>query len=98
MNEGSLVAAEDFCSHHGIEISFLQSLNEYGMVHLVTVEEKGFIPEEELGEVESLLHLYYDLEINLEGIDAIKNLLQRLHRMDQELTALRNRLRLYENG
>ncbi len=44
-----------------------------------------------------IIRLYYELDINLEGIEAIIHLLQRIDTHQQEeIIALRNRLRLYE--
>ena len=43
------------------------------------------------------MHLYYELDINLEGIETINYLLQRIDSMHDEIRSLRNNLRLYEN-
>jgi hypothetical protein len=46
--------------------------------------------------LEKIVRLYYDLDINIEGIDAVINLLQRMEDMQHEIVLLKNRLRLYE--
>jgi DNA-binding transcriptional MerR regulator len=56
------------------------------------------VDAEHLPDVERILHLHQELDINLEGIDAILQLLKRLEKAEQEMAALRNRLRLYEGG
>jgi hypothetical protein len=38
------------------------------------------------------MHLHQDLDINLEGIDAISHLLKRMHDMQRELNMLKNKL------
>lgn len=43
------------------------------------------------------MRLHYDLEINIEGIDAIYNLLEQVNSLRKEITTLNNRLRLYED-
>jgi hypothetical protein len=43
------------------------------------------------------VRLHYDLDINLEGIEAITYLLNRVKNMQAEIIALKNRLRLYED-
>jgi hypothetical protein len=40
--------------------------------------------------------LYHELHINIEGIDAIHHLLQRIENMQHEIIALKNRLSFYE--
>ena len=63
-----------------------------------TEKENVFVDEEELQKLEQLMHLHYDLNINLEGIDAINNLLAKLDAAQNELMMLKNRLRFFETG
>lgn len=85
-----------FCEHHKVETSFIVSLQEYGLIEVTTIDETVYLPVNQLSEAEKLVHLYADLNINLEGIDAITHLLQRVKDMDHEIVALKNRLRFYE--
>ena len=55
-----------------------------------------FIPASQLTTLEKLVRLYYEMDINLEGIEAITFLLQKVEDMQHEITGLKNRLRLYE--
>ena len=43
-----------------------------------------------------MMRLHYELDINMEGIDAISNLLLKIDNLQQELTAAKNKLRLFE--
>ena len=97
MQEENLISCAQFCLHHNIEVSFFHSLQEYGLVELITNEKDAFISSNQLGEVEKLIRLHYELGINLEGIDAIIHLLRKLEEVENERTALKNRLRLYES-
>ena len=94
----NLIPANDFCTHHQVEVSFLYSLKEYGLLQLYTEKENVFVDEQELQNLEQLMHLHYDLNINLEGIDAINNLLAKLDAAQNELMLLKNRLRFFETG
>jgi hypothetical protein len=49
----------------------------------------------ELPNVERYSRMYYDLSINMEGIDAIRHLLERMEEMKQEMDSLRKQLLLY---
>ena len=40
--------------------------------------------------------MYYDLSINIEGIDAIQHLLERIKQLQKEVDILKNKLKLYE--
>jgi hypothetical protein len=98
MKTDHLVPAEHFCSVHEIEFSFIQSLHDLGLIEITTIDETSYLFEEQIRAIERMIHLHYELEINLQGIDAIAHLLQQLEELQKELTALRNRLRLYEEG
>jgi hypothetical protein len=97
MDEKYLVAIDEFCASHKIEISFVSSLHESGLIELTTVRESNFIEVDQLRKLEQFMHLYYELDINLEGIETINYLLQRINSMNNEINLLRNTLRLYEN-
>jgi hypothetical protein len=93
-----LIAVEEFCANHNIEISFINSLQQNGLIEITTVKETGFIDAGQLQQIEKFIHLFYELDINIEGIETITHLLHRINAMQDEITALRNRLRLYENS
>jgi hypothetical protein len=97
MQKDYLVALDEFCTMHNVEISFIRSLQENGLIRITDVQEKGFIDTDQLGEVEKYILFHYDLEINIEGIETITHLLQRIKGMQEEITTLKNRLLLYES-
>lgn len=96
MEPEQFIIVEEFCASYEIELSFINSLNEYGLIEITLIEEKKLIAESQLPKLEKLVRLHHDLQINLEGIDAIANLLERINRIQEENTILKNRLRLYE--
>jgi hypothetical protein len=96
MQVENLVALNDFCASHNIEISFINSLQQSGLVEIVTVRKVCFISVEQLNHLERIVRLYYEMDINLEGIETITHLLQQIQLLQSENIALRNRLRLYE--
>ncbi len=94
-NEG-MIAATEFCVSHNIEISFLNSLSESGLLETTIIEETTFISQDQLPELEKLVRFHYDMDINLEGIEAIHHLLQQMKAMHDEIKSIRSRLSLYE--
>ena len=96
MQKENLIPANEFCLHHNIEISFISSLQDYGLIECIIIDDNPFIAASQLTELEKLLRFHYDLDINLEGIDVIIHLLNRLKSMQEEMAVLKNRLRLYE--
>ena len=96
MQTEKLVAVNKFCNSHNIEISFISSLQQNGLIEIATIQETAFIDTDQLQQVEKFIRLYYDLDINLEGIETISHLLKRMNAMQDEIISLRNRLSLYE--
>ncbi|CAN5223672.1 hypothetical protein BH11BAC6_BH11BAC6_14690 [soil metagenome] len=96
MQTEEMIPADEFCIHHNIELSFIYSLQESGLVEIAVVEEKIFVPISQLNHLEKLVRLYYEMDINLEGIETITHLLQRMNAMQQQILQLSNRLRMYE--
>jgi hypothetical protein len=96
MQREQLIPATEFCTRYGVEYAFVASLQEAGLVQLVTEEEQGYIPLEELQQIEKYMRLHYDLDINMQGIEAITHLLNRVQQMQQQITTLTSRLQLYE--
>jgi len=96
MSNEELIPATEFCHYHSIELSFIHDLGEAGLAHLVMVKEDPFISTQELAQLEKMIHLHYELDINIEGIDAIWHMLQKIETLQDEMNRLRNRLRSYE--
>lgn len=97
MQTEEMIPVDKFCVHHNIETSFIYSLKESGLIQVTTIEENVFIPLNQLSNLERIVRLYYELDINLEGLETITYLLQRMNEMQQEIVQLSNRLRKYEN-
>lgn len=91
-----LIAVNEFCVHHNIEISFINLLQQKGLIEISTIESKYFVEKEQLPQLEKFVRFYYDLDINLEGIETITYLLQRIEILQNEIIKLKNRLRFFE--
>ena len=96
MTNEEMVAAREFCISHSVEMSFLYSLSEAGLLEITTMEETVFIKQDHLPELEKLVRLHYDMDINLEGIETISHLLKQIKDIQEEMKILRNKLSLYE--
>lgn len=96
MQKENMILADEFCIHHNIELSFIQSLYDSGLIEVVITEQKIFVPVSQLKQLEKMIRFYYDLDINLEGIETITYLMERMNAMEQEIRLLSNRLSMYE--
>ena len=96
MSDEEMIPLETFCDYYHVESSFIETLESYGLVSISSRQKKRFILMEEVVELEKFSRLYYDLDINVPGIDALKHLLEKLKELQQETDHLRARLRMYE--
>jgi hypothetical protein len=96
MNNEHLIAASEFCACHHIEVSFIESLAQHGLVNTTTIGEELAIPDTQLPSLEKMVRLHYDLDINLEGIETIFHLLERIEALQQEMHLLQKKIGLYE--
>lgn len=94
--EQEYILITDFCTSHNIETHFVMELYEYGLVDVVVKEDIHYIPIQQLPKAEKILRLHSDLDINLEGIAVITRLLNRMEKMQNEITQLKNKLDLYK--
>jgi MerR HTH family regulatory protein len=94
--EADRVLASEFCIHHSIELSFIQVLSDNGMIVTQVEENVMYLPTSELRLAEKIIHLHFDLDINLEGIETIIHLLGRMEDMQGQIARLTNQLKRYE--
>ena len=96
MENTDMVMLDDFCTSHRVEISFIHTLEENGLIETVTINQALYIASNDLPRLEQITRLHQDLNINPEGIDAINHLLKHMEKMRQEIDHLRHRLNFYE--
>lgn len=97
MNTENLVPVAVLCTHYRVEMSFFSRLEEVGLLNLESIEETQYVPSERIGEVEKIIRMQHDLNLNLEAIDVVFNLLDKVNGLQNELQTVRRRLRLYEH-
>ena len=97
MQNLELIPIQTFCVHNNIDIAFVNSLQQSGLIEIVTIQQTSFIHEDRINDIEKFVRLHYDLDINLEGIEAITYLLQRVEDLKNENQQLKNKLRRYND-
>ena len=94
--QSHLIQAELFCTHYHAEVSFINKLHDSGLIELIVVDNTPFIQEDDLQKLEKIVRVHYNLQINVEGIETIIHLLDKVENMQQQMAVLRGRLGLYE--
>lgn len=97
MEKSDLIPANEICSHYQVEHSFISALQEHDLIVFSSVEQVSYIPADRLPVLERLIRLHYDLDINMEGLEAVNHLLEQIDSMQKRIKSLENRLHLYED-
>ncbi len=97
METKNLISIQQFCSHYNIPKSFIDSLYDYELIEIVFEDNEHYLRLTQINEVEKMMRLHYELDINLEGVDAIYNLLKQVDSLKKEITLLQNKLRFYRD-
>ena len=96
MEDQDFISIQQFCAHYKIPVTFMDALEDYELIEIVRTKNVKYLNKGKINEVEKMIRLHYDLDINLEGIDAIYNLLKQVEALQNRITELNNRLRFYE--
>ncbi|HPK08965.1 MAG TPA: chaperone modulator CbpM [Saprospiraceae bacterium] len=81
------------CSiHYNIDRDFIDSLHDCGLLEIVYDGDDSWLDVEQLADFERYMRMHYDLDINLAGIEAIKHLLDRMERLENEILRMQNLL------
>ena len=93
--QNELIIVSEYCRKCHIEPSFIDLLQEGGLIKVMTEGGERYLTFTQLPEVERYSRMYYDLSINMEGIDAIHHLLERMESMRKEINSLQSQLLVY---
>jgi len=83
------ISINQFCELYEVPNTFVTSLIEYKLIEPIKDGSELYIVENQLQHVERYMRLYYDLNINFEGLDVINNLLLKINKLEQELNKLK---------
>ena len=97
MSLENFIPVNTLCTHYKVELSFFDNLNAIGLIEIQTVEEMQYVHRDSIYDIEKMIRMHQDLDVNIEGIDVVLNLLQKIDALKKEIHTVRNRLRLYEN-
>ncbi|MEQ9221330.1 MAG: chaperone modulator CbpM [Cyclobacteriaceae bacterium] len=98
MNEEKYVTISKLSQYYRVDVSLFSRLDELGLIKIHTVNENQCIHHDMINNLERMLRLHEELGINLEGIDTIFNLLEKIEDLQNKLIEANNKLRFYEGG
>lgn len=96
MKEESYILIQHFCETTLVDPEFIEQLLEYGLIQHVVQGNEPAVHQEELPVLERMVRLHYDLDINLEGLQVIAHMRQKMIRMQKEMLELERKLKRFE--
>lgn len=78
------IAITEVVRIYNMEVSFLENLEESGLIHPETVGKEKYILFEEIPALERFSNWHYDLEVNIPGLQIIHDLLQKMEILRSE--------------
>jgi hypothetical protein len=97
MSQENFIPIHKLCELYQVEMSFFSNLNEIGLIQITTIEQSHYVHQDKINDIEKILRIHRDLDLNIEGIDIVFNLLQKIDDLENEMMTIKNRLRFYEN-
>ncbi len=80
-----------------VEESFIESLLDVGLIQVIDQDDDRFIAYDDLSNLEQFIRWHYEMDINVEGIDALHHMLQRVRSLQSEIEQLRHELQFYKS-
>lgn len=96
MLSDQLISVQEFCGYHQLDIAFVQTLEQHGLVQLITIEQTYYIEPDAVAPLEKLVRLHQDLAIHPDDLDVVNELVERIESLQQQIAQLQNRLAFYE--
>ena len=96
MDTQDYIPIQIFCSYYSVPISFVNALHEFELIEIITIQNTLYIHNTQIKDLEKMMRLHFDLDINLEGVDAIYNLLKQVDALQQDIVLLNNKLNRFE--
>lgn len=96
MKKESYILIQHFCETTEVDPKFIEQLFELELLQPIEENEPPAFLKKELPILERMVRLHYDLDINLEGLQVIAHMREKMIRMQEELLVLERKLKRYE--
>jgi hypothetical protein len=96
MDTQNYISIKQFCMYHDVPMSFVSELHNIQLIEIITIENTQYLYETQIKDLEKLIRLHFELDINLEGLDAIHNLLKQVQTLQQDIVTLKNKLNRFD--
>lgn len=97
MDNKNYVQLMHLCDLYHTEINFFTQLDDMGLIEIVSMENELYVHQDKLHQVDRIIRIHRELNVNIEGVDVVFNLLEKVDKLQIELEKMQSRLRLYED-
>ncbi|MFK8298251.1 chaperone modulator CbpM [Capnocytophaga cynodegmi] len=85
------ISREEIIRIYNIEVTFFDELEACGLIQTEMIDGVIYLNYEQLPNFERFTNWYYDLEVNMPGLEIINRLLNQIQSLQQENRKLLNR-------
>lgn len=96
MEKEQWMLVTDFCITYQVELDFVQILIDNGTISIEVIDQKEYLHEEVVLELEMLVRISKDLEIPPQQLDVIYSLLNKVRHLQSEVSRLQKELNFYQ--
>ncbi|MDL1914209.1 MAG: MerR family transcriptional regulator [Bergeyella sp.] len=79
----AIISKEELIKLYEVEVSFLDALEESGLVEILVLENKEYLHYDHLPAFEKLVNWHYDLDINIPGLEVISHLTRKIEELQK---------------
>lgn len=90
MEKHEYIILDDFCKYYSIEATFIRTLGASGIIELEERNEVYYIDCDQIPLLEKYINMYYNMDINIEGLETIHHLLATIESLQRELRQLKD--------
>jgi hypothetical protein len=84
-----------FCVSHEVEYAFIESLDQIGFIEIHQFENKDYIHLERLPILEKAIRLTQDLSLDINELEIILDLLEKIETLQEENKMLKSKIEMY---
>lgn len=87
--ENALFKIVEISESKRIDITFIKELHHNELISIIVINTEEFIDENDLSNLERYSNWYYDLELNMQGIEIVSDLLNKITLLKEEIRLLK---------
>ena len=96
MNFDELIEIREVLTRYNVNNEFITYIEECNIIDYVEQNNTRYIYVNNIPKVEKIIRLHQDLNLNIEGIEAISHLLDKIENLQNKLRLAEQKLRVYE--